>query len=138
MLKSSFLYKLERSHRNQLKMGDYSQPQLEAMGLCPIRENLDQHIGYGKWDERRNFHTLVKAVTNQTDKPTSTVMWRCEAGNNILTSTSSSSRPSSQGATPMALTNLSPMNTTSVKRKLEFGLKSSSLLLKVRVKRIHI
>ena len=66
-------------------MGDYSQPQLEAMGLCPIRENLDQHIGYGKWDERRNFHTLVKAVTNQTDKPASTVMWRCEAGNNILT-----------------------------------------------------
>ena len=66
-------------------MGDISQPQLDAMGLCPIREHLDQHLGYGKWDERRNLHTLVKLSSNQTDKPKSEVMWRYEAGNNILT-----------------------------------------------------
>ena len=66
-------------------MGDYSQAQLEAMGLCSIRTNLDEQIDFGKWDDRRNFHTFIKATTNQADKPASEVMWRCEQGNNILT-----------------------------------------------------
>ena len=66
-------------------MGDYSQAQLEAMGLCSVRTNLDHQVPYGKWDDRRNFHTFVKATTNQADKPASTVMWRVEAGNNVLT-----------------------------------------------------
>ena len=66
-------------------MGDYSQPQLEAMGLCPFRVNLDQHIRYGDWDQRRNFHTLVRAANNQEDKPLSTVMWRTKIGTNVPT-----------------------------------------------------
>ena len=67
-------------------MGDVPESQLEAMGLCPIRENQDQRLGYGKWAERRTFHAHIKSVVNtQSDKPKSTDMWRYEAGNNLLT-----------------------------------------------------
>ena len=67
-------------------MGDVPQPQLEAMGLCMVRDNLDQHLTYGKWTERRTFHDRIRAVANtQTDKPASAHMWRYEAGTNHLT-----------------------------------------------------
>ena len=55
------------------------------MGLCPNRENLDQHLKYADWANRRNFHTFIKDTTNQPEKPGSELMWRCEQGNTILT-----------------------------------------------------
>ena len=66
-------------------MGDYSQEQLEAMGLCPNREHLDQRLPYAAWANRRNYHTFVENTTNQPEKPESALMWRCEQGNTILT-----------------------------------------------------
>ena len=64
-------------------MGDYSQPQLEAMGLMQHRANIDQQIRFGSWDDRRNVHTLVRA-SDHPDKPRSVPMWRTEQGTNVL------------------------------------------------------
>ena len=66
-------------------MGDHSQEQLEAMGLCPNRRDLDQRLPYGAWANRRNYHTFIENATNQPEKPISGVMWRYEQGTSILT-----------------------------------------------------
>ena len=43
--------------------------QLAAMGLHSKRVNLDEHLGFSKWDRKTELHTLVKAQTGTTDKP---------------------------------------------------------------------
>ena len=66
-------------------MEDHSEEQLEAMGLCPNRKDLDQSIPYGSWPPRKNYHDYIKASTDQPEMPASEVMWRYEQGTNLLT-----------------------------------------------------
>ena len=63
-------------------MEEHSEEQLEAMGLCPNRKDLDQSIPFGTWPPRKDFHDKIKASTIQPEMPTSDDMWRYEQGTN--------------------------------------------------------
>ena len=65
-------------------MGTYSNPQLEAMGLVPHRNGVDERLPYTKWDRKAVLHAAIRA-TNQPDKPLNDDMWRIAAGNNVIT-----------------------------------------------------
>ena len=65
-------------------MEEHSEDQLEAMGLCPNRSQLDTSIAFGVWPPRKDYHDKIKASTIQPEMPMAEVMWRYEQGTNNM------------------------------------------------------
>ena len=71
-------------------MDTYSKPQLEAMGLSPLRENIDEGLKYGEWDRRGVLHAAIRATvpngnTNGTDKPLPDEYYLCKKETGVWT-----------------------------------------------------
>ena len=55
---------------------------LKTMGLHSKRAALDEHLGFSKWNQKKDLHQKVKAQTGTADKPDADVWFRHEKGTN--------------------------------------------------------
>ena len=64
-------------------MDNYSNSQLEAMGLEPHRQGVDEKLRFSNWTRKAALHAAIKAQ-NQLDKPDTVDMWRIAGGNTVV------------------------------------------------------
>ena len=65
-------------------MDTYSNSQLEAMGLEPHRQGVDECLRFSNWQRKATLHAAIKAQ-NQPDKPDTEDMWRYAVGTTLVT-----------------------------------------------------